>query len=1136
MVEGKYKGVEEQKRCIEGTAIATAMTTPEMQKDDLGCTLSFNHHPSMEPENLYFDPLLLSSNVKRHVPIDGDDPEPGSKRFCAQPREWYYGDGMATASSHLLPSGGTQDDILYQGPMETLQQGSLDPFSMPQDEPGFMLPPDPFATCSIGGSLAINSCQGVHTQTSGPDADPFEFGFRDEMFVEGSRTQYGTLIGVNFSAGPFDYHNIEPDSHVSQQEAQPSIEPFPPLVKQEYVYANSDSRIPADDYTKPDFQTSLDSWTPVTSQITERSRCASNDEVYSERDENYDVSGAGSTQKNSIIVQYDTCFGVVVANATSSFTDSHGSKIAPVNIRHFGDILKLNFQDSNKYAGLLTLPALGKLLDEFYVKFTATLIASQSRPSQASRKVKVKDLVRTQECSVRIVVYGMKRDKSAVGSLLSDAGLYLQQPSAEECDRDVEYCNPHYLLRPGAQMPKLDELSISSNARKGGSSEMLDEVNKSRFMQIFDFANDVSNCLQVVPSSRLCSTLKDYQLTALAVMAEKECGIVEKPMFPSLWEITSVSGTTKKYRHKITDLYENLPVPVYGGILADEMGLGKTLSALALICSSLDMLTHDKSQHEDGISKATLVVTPKSTIPAWQEQIKRHIRRRKMRVAVYHGSTRRGLSASFKNHDIILTTYETLRSEWVANGAIYSENWYRLILDEAHHIRNRSSQIFKAACAIDSRYRWCLTGTPIHNSLDDYGALLSFIRVPPFTEKTMFDFWITSPIRHARPYSMRRLQDLLLPQSALDAWKARDSTSIDWQMMRNCRSRCDMCDVDIEEIDLLASDNPFPRCKHLICTACALGGEYSTGVEERKFPKCVSAPTMGVNSILPSQATAFIPPSSRIEALLRNLHSEQVPESNSNPERPVKSVIFSYWTKMLDLVQQKLKSNSFTFQRIDGGTSLGERSRAISQFNSDPACTIMLASIGSAGEGVDLTAASRVHLIEPHWSPMAEAQAVDRVHRIGQLKRIFNGFNEISSGSSVNLWIVKIYPSPISTMDGGSISRKRRRLMRFKQTFLLTINLLFSIDPIEQPDQFSRLRLMERAISVLQAGRLIKVEDGINISSDPAISVIAGNWKLETYRCHISSVLLNAPSDDAAEPPPHYRLCQGELPVRQKPA
>jgi SNF2 family DNA or RNA helicase len=79
----------------------------------------------------------------------------------------------------------------------------------------------------------------------------------------------------------------------------------------------------------------------------------------------------------------------------------------------------------------------------------------------------------------------------------------------------------------------------------------------------------------------------------------------------------------------------------------------------------------------------------------------------------------------------------------------------------AHHIRNRASQIFVAACSIRSYCRWCLTGTPIHNSLDDYGALLTFLRVPGLTERNMFEFWIAKPIKEKKLEGFTRLQTLV---------------------------------------------------------------------------------------------------------------------------------------------------------------------------------------------------------------------------------------------------------------------------------------------------------------------------------------------------------------------------------------
>jgi SNF2 family DNA or RNA helicase len=286
----------------------------------------------------------------------------------------------------------------------------------------------------------------------------------------------------------------------------------------------------------------------------------------------------------------------------------------------------------------------------------------------------------------------------------------------------------------------------------------------------------------------------------------------------------------------------------------------------------------------------------------------------------------------------------------------------------AHHIRNRSSQTFKAACAVHSQRRWCLTGTPIQNSLDDYGALLSFLTIAPFKDKSKFDFWVATPLKKGRADSLRRLKDLiratclrrtkltlgsscelpkrteriewvefhetdqqlysffqakcaklaedvsttklgsleasgrkegnllslinflrricdhgeqLLSRFALDAWKARDDTSLNLQTLQSCQKRCCICEVDAEEADFLASDGFEPRCQRWICAVCALQSE-STSEEEGLYPG------------LPSLADTCLPPSAKIEALLRNLHTEQAVTTCQRPSKPVKrSVILT---------------------------------------------------------------------------------------------------------------------------------------------------------------------------------------------------------------------------------------------------
>jgi hypothetical protein len=181
----------------------------------------------------------------------------------------------------------------------------------------------------------------------------------------------------------------------------------------------------------------------------------------------------------------------------------------PVTLRTLGDMVMLNFQDSSKYAGVINQPFLCKILEKENVKFVATLTTSPLPKDQERNGEKKKYPVKPQDCSVRIVIYGLFSERSVVGDMLSSAGLYLQQPSVSECDRNTEYSNPHYLIRPGSNMPRLEDLSIHSDIRNITTSERLDEVNRNRLSQLFDTANDSGIRSQITPSPRLCSSLKE---------------------------------------------------------------------------------------------------------------------------------------------------------------------------------------------------------------------------------------------------------------------------------------------------------------------------------------------------------------------------------------------------------------------------------------------------------------------------------------------------------------------------------------------------------------------------------------------------------------------------------------------------
>lgn len=179
-------------------------------------------------------------------------------------------------------------------------------------------------------------------------------------------------------------------------------------------------------------------------------------------------------------------------------------------MRPCGSFIKLYTPDSSKYAGIVTEPALLKLLTQHSVEINASMIAPETHSSkgkdkgQASMELSGLELTPT----LRIVVYGAMRNRTNVGNLLSSAGLYFQHPSprdVQHLDLDAEYFNPHYLVRPGCQMPRLEDLAIAGD--DATPTTCLDEAAKGQLMGIFDMAGDLAIKPTTTPSPRALGCL-----------------------------------------------------------------------------------------------------------------------------------------------------------------------------------------------------------------------------------------------------------------------------------------------------------------------------------------------------------------------------------------------------------------------------------------------------------------------------------------------------------------------------------------------------------------------------------------------------------------------------------------------------
>lgn len=207
-----------------------------------------------------------------------------------------------------------------------------------------------------------------------------------------------------------------------------------------------------------------------------------------------------------------------------------------------------------------------------------------------------------------------------------------------------------------------------------------------------------------------------------------------------------------------------------GGILADDMGLGKTLQSISLILSNArpDRDAPGWKKSLNGVQRGTLVVAPLALIKQWEAEIKEKVTKtHRLSVCVHHGPSRTKRFQDLAKYDVVITTYHILVSEHghssdTLKAGCFGIHWYRVILDEAHSIKNRNAKSTKACCALDAEYRWCLTGTPMQNNLDELQSLVHFLRIAPYDDLGHWRDNIDKPMKGGKGHlALKRLHALL---------------------------------------------------------------------------------------------------------------------------------------------------------------------------------------------------------------------------------------------------------------------------------------------------------------------------------------------------------------------------------------
>lgn len=385
-----------------------------------------------------------------------------------------------------------------------------------------------------------------------------------------------------------------------------------------------------------------------------------------------------------------------------------------------------------------------------------------------------------------------------------------------------------------------------------------------------------------------------------------------------------------------------------GGVLADDMGLGKTLQALA-------------SLPDVGHGQRGLVVCPTSVLSNWRREAEKF--RPDLKLCVYHGP-RRELDTSA---DLVLTSYALLRLD---RDALSLAAWHTLILDEAQNIKNPDSQVAQAAFSIPAEFRLSLSGTPVENRLDELWSQLHFTNPGLLGGRSDFDARFARPIADGAADAAQRLRARIAP-FVLRRLK-RD-------VAPELPPRTDVVlHVELSDAERATYDAVRAAAEKEVAAQLGAGASVLAALEAllRLRQACCHPALLPGQPAAPQQPQGAPQPqsSSKVELLVDHLE-RAASEAH-------KSLVFSQWTSLLDLVEPVLRRAGLDFVRLDGSTR--DRDAVVQAFQAESGPPVMLISLKAGGTGLNLTAADHVFLLDPWWNPAVEDQAADRAHRIGQ--------------------------------------------------------------------------------------------------------------------------------------------------------
>jgi superfamily II DNA or RNA helicase len=456
----------------------------------------------------------------------------------------------------------------------------------------------------------------------------------------------------------------------------------------------------------------------------------------------------------------------------------------------------------------------------------------------------------------------------------------------------------------------------------------------------------------------------------------QEMSLVEPPK--------GLRASLRPYQHEGLSWLQFLREFGLHGVLADDMGLGKTLQTLS----------HLLLEKESGrMDCPCLILAPTSVLRNWAREAAKFVP--DLRVLLLHGDERKSDFRRITKCDLVITSYPLLVRDAKALGAVH---WHIVALDEAQYIKNPKSKVAQVCGTLKAKHRLCLTGTPIENHLGELWSLYQFLMPGILGDADTFRTFYRNPIEKDNDTEKQqqlaaRLQPLLLRRTKSAVAKDLPPKTEILHTIELGKAQMDLYETIRAAVD--------QRVKEAISAKGLDRSQIIVLDALLKLRQVCCNP-----QLLQMEAAQAVAESAKTDYLMEDLLPELIDEGH-------RILIFSQFTRMLAIIESKLKAAKISYVKLTGDTE--DRETPIRRFQAGE-IPVFLISLKAGGAGLNLTTADTVIHYDPWWNPAAEAQASDRAHRIGQTKPVF--IHKLICQGTIEERIVEMQKNKAALIEG----------------------------------------------------------------------------------------------------------------------